>query len=183
MNQLLPKWQFAERHERRLKGVTPAQAFAAIVPALSANDPWIAHAIALRELPLRLLHKLGPSEHTLPAQAFGFHSFTQLGQVPGQEVAFGLVGRFWQLDYGLCPLADAAAFATQSEQPRLLLNVCVEPLATQDCRLITHTRVHCPTEDQRRRFAPYWYAIRPVSGLIRQRLLQRIANKAEATWT
>ena len=35
--------------------------------------------------------------------------------------------------------------------------------------------------EQRRRFAPYWYAIRPVSGLIRQRLLQRIARVARST--
>jgi hypothetical protein len=47
--------------------------------------------------------------------------------------------------------------------------------------LVTHTRVHCPDEAQRRRFAPYWFAIRPVSGLIRQRLLRRIAQLARAT--
>lgn len=180
MNQLLPQWHFAERHERVLEGVTPAQAFAAIVPGLSADDPWIQRAIALREWPGRVLRSLGLSGNALPPQAFGFHSFTLLAQVPGQEVVFGLAGRFWQMDYGLCPVADTAAFAALTGQPRLLLNVSVEPLDKHRCRLITHTRVHCPTDAQRRRFAPYWYAIRPVSGLIRQRLLHRMARLAQA---
>ena len=180
MQQLLPEWHFAERHESVLEGVTPAQAFAAIVPGLSAEDPWIQRAIALREWPGRVLRSLGLSRNTLPPQAFGFHSFTLLAQAPGLEVVFGLAGRFWQMDYGLRPVADAAAFARLADQPRLLLNVCVEPLDEHRCRLVTHTRVHCPTDAQRRLFAPYWYAIRPVSGLIRQRLLHRMARLAQA---
>lgn len=181
MNQFLPQWQFGERHELTLDGVLPAQAFASIVPGLSAQDPLIANAIALRELPGRVLRTLGLSGNTLPPQAFGFHSFKLLGQTSAREVAFGLAGRFWQLDYGLRPIADADAFTTLTDQPRLVLNVCVEPVGDHSSRLITHTRVHCPTDEQRRRFTPYWYAIRPVSGLIRQRLLQRIARVARGT--
>ncbi|UJW81674.1 DUF2867 domain-containing protein [Hydrogenophaga sp. SL48] len=181
MNHLLPEWQFAERHALQLDDITTAQAYASIVPGLSAEDPWVQRAIAVREMPGRLLRSLGLSRNTLPPQAFGFHSFTCLGQAPDREVVFGLAGQFWRLDYGLRPVTDAAAFTHMSDQPRLLLNVCVEPVSAQGCRLVTHTRVHCATEAQRRRFAPYWYAIRPVSGLIRQRLLQRIAKMARAT--
>ena len=181
IDQLLPQFQFGERHELVLDGVSPAQAFASIVPGLSAEDPLIAKAIALREVPGRLLRTLGLSGNALPTKAFGFHSFTLLGQTPEREVVFGLAGRFWQLDYGLRRIADATAFATLTDQPRLVLNVCVEAVGGQSCRLITHTRVHCPTDEQRRRFTPYWYAIRPVSGLIRRRLLQRIARVARNT--
>jgi hypothetical protein len=181
INQLLPQWQFSERHERLLEGATTAQAFAAILPALSTPDPWIACAIGLREWPGRLLRKVGLSGNALPAKAFGFHSFTMLGQVPDREVVFGLAGRFWQLDYGLRPVADAAAFATLADLPRLVLNISVEPIDHQRIRLVTQTRVHCPTEQDRRRFLPYWTAIRPVSGLIRQRLLRRIAAHSHST--
>lgn len=180
MNRLLPEWQFGERHSLVLDGVSPAQAYASIVPGLSAEDPLIARAIALREVPGRLLRALGLSRNALPPQPFGFHSFQWLGETPGREVAFGLAGRFWQLDYGLLPLADAAAFMALTDQPRLVLTVGVQPLAAHRCQLVTHTRVHCPNALQRRRFAPYWYAIRPVSGLIRQRLLRRIAALAHA---
>lgn len=178
MNRLLPTWQFGERHELRLTDVTPAQAYAGIVPGLATDDRLIAQAIALREMPGRLLKKLGFGASHLPSRPFGFHSFTRLGEAPGQEIAFGLAGRFWHMDYGLHPVADVAAFARLTELPRLVLNVCVEAVDGPGCRLVTHTRVHCPTTEQRRRFAPYWYAIRPVSGLIRRRLLQRIAHQA-----
>ena len=178
MDRLLPEWHFGERHALRLDGVSSAQAFAGIAPGLSAEDPWIQRAIALREMPGRLLRRLGMSGNALPRKAFGFHSFTLLGQTPGREVAFGLAGRFWQLDYGLIPVADALEFRALVDQPRLVLNVCVEPRNDAGCTLVTHTRVHCATEAQRQRFAPYWYAIRPVSGLIRQRLLRRIAQAA-----
>jgi hypothetical protein len=181
IERLLPQWQFSERHALVLDGVTPAHAYASIVPGLSTQDPLINQAIAFREVPGRLLRALGLSRNALPSQAFGFHSFALLGQVPNAEVAFGLAGRFWQLDYGLRPVANAHAFAAMIDQPRLVLNVCVEPLGDHSCRLVTHTHVHCPDEAQRRRFAPYWFAIRPVSGLIRQRLLRRIARLALAT--
>lgn len=180
IHRLLPEWQFAERHALVLDGVSPARAYASIVPGLSADDPLIARAIALRELPGRLLRSVGLSGNDLPARPFGFHSFTLLGNVPGREVAFGLAGRFWQVDYGLRRIEDTEAFMATTDQPRLVLNVCVQALDGQRCQLVTHTRVHCPDVEQRRRFAPYWYAIRPVSGLIRQRLLRRIARIASA---
>lgn len=183
MNRLMPAWQFGERHELRLKDVTPAQAYASIVPGLGAEDRLIALAIAMREAPGRLLRKLGLRGNALPSRPFGFHSFTLLGEAPGRELAFGLAGRFWQMDYGLHPVADAAAFAALTDLPRLMLNVCVEAVDGPGCLLVTHTRVHCATDDQRRSFAPYWYAIRPVSGLIRRRLLKRIADLARATHT
>lgn len=183
INRLLPEWQFAERHALVLDGVSPARAYASIVPGLSADDPLIARAIALREAPGRLLRTFGLSRNTLPTRPFGFHSFALLGEVPGREVAFGLAGRFWQMDYGLRRIADTEAFMAMTDQPRLVLNVCVEPLDGQRCQLVTHTRVHCPDEAQRRRFLPYWVLIRPVSGLIRGRLLRRIARIASAQST
>jgi len=173
MEHFLPEWQFQERHERGLSGITAERAFAAVVPALQAKDPLIEKAIALREWPGRLLQRMGAGGARLPARSFGFDSFTPLGAVPGREVAFGLVGQFWRLDYGLIPVADAQAFEREQGEPKLVLDVCVAPEAG-GCRLVTRTRVHCPTEALRRRFVPYWYVIRPVSGLIRQRLLAQI---------
>lgn len=109
IHRLLPEWQFAERHALVLDGVSPARAYASIVPGLSADDLLIARAIALRETPSRLLRALGLSRNTLPTLPFGFHSFALLGEVPGREVAFGLAGRFWQMDYGLRRIARIAS--------------------------------------------------------------------------
>lgn len=173
MERLLPEWQFEERHERQLPGITAERAFTAVVPALQIKDPFIEKAIALREWPGRWLQRMGVGSAPLPARAFGFDNFTPLGDVPGREVAFGLVGQFWRLDYGLISIADTQAFERVHDEPKLVLDVCVEPEAG-GCRLFTRTRVHCPNEALRRRFLPYWYLIRPVSGLIRHRMLARI---------
>jgi len=124
---------------------------------------------------------LGPP--TKPIQeSFGLHNFTPLGRDGDREIALGLVGEFWQADYGQTPIDDADAF-TQFNAPgvaKLVLNFSTE--ATGDGRtwLRTETRVFCNDRACLRRFAPYWWLIRPVSGLIRMRLLTRIGDAAQA---
>lgn len=179
IDQHMPEWQFQERHALWVKGAAASQLFEAIEPALKAPDPLIDSAIALRELPGRLLQRLGWGENRLPTRPFGHDSFTRLAQTPGQEVVFGLAGHFWRLDYGLVKFTDAEAFAQLQAVPKLVLDVRLEP-AVNGCTLLTRTRVHCPDETSRRRFAPYWYLIRPVSGVIRRRLLNRIRSLAQA---
>lgn len=174
----LPQWQFQEQHGVWVKGVEAHRLFDAIEPALRAPDTVIESAIALRELPGRWLQQLGWGGQQLPVRPFGYDSFTRLGHTPGQEVVFGLAGQFWRMDYGLVKFADADAFSQLQTVPKLVLDVRLEP-AEGACLLLTRTRVLCPDETSRRRFAPYWYLIRPVSGLIRRRLLGRIKNLAE----
>ena len=45
--------------------------------------------------------------------------------------------------------------------------------------LTTETRVFAPDRQVRRRFALYWFAIRPGSGLIRRMWLRAIRRRAE----
>ncbi|WP_223920280.1 hypothetical protein [Aeromonas caviae] len=45
--------------------------------------------------------------------------------------------------------------------------------------MTTQTRVFCPDLACRLKFAPYWYLIRPVSGLIRRRILGAIKAESE----
>ena len=47
--------------------------------------------------------------------------------------------------------------------------------------LTTETRVLCADAGARRRFLPYWYLIRPASGMIRRVMLREIRRSAEAT--
>ena len=60
---------------------------------------------------------------------------------------------------------------------RLALNFSVAQ-TDQGQTLTTQTRVFCPDDESLRRFRPYWLLIRPASGFIRRRLLQRIARAA-----
>jgi hypothetical protein len=72
-------------------------------------------------------------------------------------------------------LPGAAAFENfnQPGHAKLVMTYIAEPLPG-GTRLTTITRVACPDDATRRRFAPYWYLIRPASGFIRMRALRRI---------
>lgn len=176
MERHLPQHQFEEHHSLAIHSAPGKTLDAAQTVALEP-DPFIQRFIAVREFPARLMNRMG-RESQLPARPFGGEDFTLLGRDRDQEVAYGLAGRFWQSDYGLHPLSDAPAFDRVTDLPKLVLNFCVQPLAEGGHQLSTTTRVWCPDAASQRSFAPYWYLIRPVSGLIRKRLLQRIAHRA-----
>ncbi len=174
---LLPQYQFAERHQRRV-AATPAAVMQALAQLPQWQDPWISRFIALRELPGRLAARLGYANALPHKPPFGLHEFTLL--VQGEhELVWGLAGEFWRSDYGLQPIADAASFAALP-CPRLVLGFTVSAQPDGQTLLCTETRVACPTQASYRRFLPYWYLIRPVSGLIRQRILRAVAVLALA---
>ena len=78
-------------------------------------------------------------------------------------------------------LDSTAAFARfdQLGVPKLVLNFSTEIMSDGRIRLSTETRVFCNDRHSILRFTPYWWLIRPVSGLIRRRLLKRIAHAAK----
>ena len=174
---LLPQYQFAERHQRRV-AATPAALMQALAQLPQWQDPWISRFIALRELPGRLVARLGYANALPHKPPFGLHEFTLLAQGE-HELVWGLAGEFWRSDYGLQPIADAASFAALP-CPRLVLGFTVSAQPDGQTLLCTETRVACPTQASYRRFWPYWYLIRPVSGLIRQRILRAVAGLALA---
>lgn len=167
----LPTFQFSERHAR-VVAAEPQRVMAAVQRFRPERDAFFRRMIALRELPA---HLLGRQRATRPP--FGLDDFTLLAQQDCERI-YGLIGQFWQADYGLVVCADGEAFRTFAEPgtPRLLLSFAAQPLAQGRTHLHTETRVHCPDRASLLRFAPYWYLIRPVSGLIRQRMLASIAH-------
>ncbi|MEJ8811375.1 hypothetical protein WKW77_09885 [Variovorax ureilyticus] len=180
IDEFLPVFQFRERHELIAKA-TPAALLNAVFLPRVTEDPWARIFIRLREAPDRWLR----ARSSLAGRpGFGIDDFMILGRDADREIAFGLVGRFWQRDYGLVALAHPKLeFAGFSEPglAKLVLNLSTEPLADGRTRLVTETRVHCIDGSAMRRFAPYWWLIRPVSALIRRRLLARIRDAAVRT--
>lgn len=175
LERFLPAYQFSERHTLQVS-VPPHQLMARIETVLREPDPLVGRLIALREAPARLWQRLG-GQGRLPARPFGLDDFTLLERDGDDELVFGLAGEFWRADYGLTPLADAQDFQALQHVPRLALHFGATPVGTGTL-LCTSTRVHCPDAASLRRFTPYWYLIRPVSGFIRRRLLQRVARAA-----
>lgn len=180
INHYLPVFQFHERHAIVVTA-SPKQLLDAVLLPNVMDDPWTKKFIWLRELPDRVLGSLGASSGLHSRPAFGFADFMPLGRDKDCELAFGLLGRFWQSDYGLVRVSDPPVQFAQYEEAhlaKLVLNFSVEVLAEGRCRLKTETRVHCTDARALHRVTPYWWLIRPVSGLIRRRLLRRICDKA-----
>jgi hypothetical protein len=178
LDQYLPVYQFAERHSVLLNG-SPGT----ILDAVQAYDPSRDRPsrlfTALRELPGRWLAKLGFAG---ASKAFGLHDFIPLDRDGDREMAAGLIGRFWRLDYGLVPLPDAAAFAAfaQPGTPKLVIGFLTEPQGN-GTRLVTETRVYCPDRLSLMLFTPYWLAIRLPSGYMRRRFLARVRRTVEGS--
>ncbi|GCE83429.1 hypothetical protein [Komagataeibacter diospyri] len=174
LDDLLPCFTFRERHAVAIHAT--GQVILDCVSRYRAHDdPLIRIAISMREKPARLL---GLSQR----RTLDLDAFIPLGRVGDQEMAMGLVGAFWRMDYGLLDIASRADFAAcrRRDVCRLVMGFRVEHAAGGQSLLVTETRISCPTPALRRRFAPYWYLIRPVSGLIRRRMLARIRQQAEA---
>ena len=174
IQRFLPDFQFAERHCIDVGAPAAAVLDAALAVNL-ADDRFIGAFVALREWPARLV---GARPKAKPR--FGRDDFVLLGRDGDREIAYGLIGQFWRAAYGLVPVASADAFTAYREPgvPKLVMNFTAEPHGDVT-RLTTITRVSCPDDASRRRFTPYWWLIRPVSGLIRRRLLARIKMLAE----
>lgn len=173
LNKYLPDRQFAERHSIKVGGnlETVLEAACRFQPT---DDPLIGRMIQLRELPNKLLGK--PSD----AKAFGIDTFTLLER-SNAEVAFGLVGRFWRLDFGLEEIPDAVAFTEFARQgvAKLVMTYEVSALSEDQTYLTTQTCIFCPDRASRRKIRLYWFAIRAVSGLIRRRTLRLIKVQVE----
>lgn len=178
MLRFLPRWQFAEVH-----GLFVPAAPGVVLDAASRrevlDDPLARGLIAIRELPGRLAGRLGFASALRQREAFGFGDFVALGRDGDRELAFGLAGRFWRADYGLLKFADAREFAAYdgAGAAKLVLNFRAEA-AEGGTRLTTRTRVFCGDAASKRRFFFYWCLIRPASGWIRQRLLERVREAA-----
>ena len=175
----LPEHHFSETHSLLVKAA-PGRVLDAAAGYDPAQDSLIRAFITLREAPGRLLGAIGLSSGLRQRRRFGLSDFTPLGRVGDSELAFGLAGQFWRADYGLAKLPSAEGFAAFAapRSAKLVLNFTTSS-ERGAVLLTTQTRIFCSDEVARRRFLPYWLLIRPVSGLIRRRILATIRRNAE----
>jgi hypothetical protein len=185
LDRWLPEFQFVETH-----AVVVQASAAACIEAAAAFDPSVDRfmnaALDLREAPGRLMARLGRSGSLQNRPRFGLHDFLLLERDGDRALVHGLAGAFWRANYGLRRFDTPKAWAAfrAAGEGRLALSFHTEPLLRPDgtaaTRLVTTTRVHLPDAAGLRRFTPYWWLIRPVSGLIRWRILGHIRRAAEA---
>jgi len=175
---LLPRCHFEERHS--LDGIEgmPHDIIDAICRIDDTQDAVLSSLLWLRELPGRWLERIRPGTG-IPntRKRFGLQNFAVLER-SSCEVAFGLAGQFWKLDFGLVPVLNVASFR-QLAGPKLVLSFRVISQGGSHCQLETVTRVLCSDVSSLRRMKVYWGVIRPFSGWIRRRILRQVKRTVE----
>ncbi len=176
----LPTYHYSERHAIASVDAPAAAILNAMKDYDDREDKVLNTLLTVREWPSRAAAALGRKNALHARTRFGLDDFCLLEET-GREITYGLIGRFWKLDYGLFPIASAADFQA-FQQPgvaKLVMSFAVEPNARGSWRLMTETRIWCPDTTSRLLFLPYWIGIRLASGWIRLRILNQIKKKAE----
>lgn len=171
----LPTFHFEERHSIMVSG-EPATVLDTVEDLEPGDDRLIRFLIAVRQLPDKIAGRRPDG-----GEAFGLKDFTFLERSDGQ-LAYGLVGRFWRLDFGLERIADGLEFQVFSRPgvAKLLMSFEAELIGEGQTKLSTRTRIFCPDRSTRLPMTAYWAAIRPASGFIRRRMLCAVKAQAEA---
>jgi len=187
LDRALPTWDVAECHAIDV-AATPEVVYAAVLAYRPDRGRLFRLLMGLRAAPARLrVGGRGRGWAGTPRSAVGFvgwaerFGFSLLGESPGQEIVVGLVGQFWRPGGGLAAApAHVDAFAAFQTTGYVLAawGFWVEGLAGERCRLATETRVRATDAISRRRFAQYWWLIRPFSGLVRREALRAIGRAA-----
>lgn len=148
---------------------------------LSVRTPLLDAAMWARGLPARLTHQAAePPPRLVLAQGDSLPGWLILGENPGRELAFGAVGKFWQLniEWRDVPIDEFAEF-TEVGWGKIAADFSVLPygeaatLLTYECRTVT------TDAESRRKFLRYWWLMRPFIAHIFRATVHTIRDNAE----
>ncbi len=163
LDEALPVWHHAAMHEVHVDA--PAD------QALAA-----AHEASVTEMPaarlLMRLRGLRPTGGRSLRDAMVDGGFARFG-----EDVLVLVGKPWSLRGGLRRVDDFVGF-DEPGYAKMAFDFTATP-AGQGTRLATETRVFLTDDASRRRFAAYWFVVRPFSGVVRRSWLAAAKRRAE----
>jgi hypothetical protein len=182
LDQFLPRFDFAERHQRTV-AAAPERVWEAIHAVTLREMPLTWALFAVRSAPDRLVGRRGlPSGRDRPILEQMLEvGFVSLGEDPAGELVAGVVGRTSKGTGEIERVEDGSGFAAL-DRPGLVkaaMNFLLIP-TPGGTEVHTETRVLATDERGRRRFRLYWLAIRAGSGAIRHEWLRAIARRAEA---
>ena len=184
LDRLVPSFQAVEYHSTTI-AASADHAWAALAQVTIGELRLFRLLMGLRVLPGRLRSRPRArfdAEEPLLGWAVRF-GFTILGEEARRELVVGAIGQPWRLSGGrgiaVAGGEDFAAF-DHAGYARMAVNFRLAPIAGgRAIQLSTETRVACTDARSARRFARYWWLIRPVSGAIRRSWLAAIKRRAE----
>lgn len=147
---------------------------------LTVSTPLLEGAMWIRGLPDRMRHRARARSVPLRlAEGVGLPGWLSLGEREGSEVAFGAVGTFWQssIRWRDVSLADFAGFH-EPGWGKIACNFTVLPYGEGRTLLTYECRTATTDEASRRKFARYWWLVRPAAAYVMRAALATIANNA-----
>jgi hypothetical protein len=171
----------------------PERAYAAALDldlgALAQRDPVFRALFLLRVLPERVITLLRgePAAEPQVPRDWRLRSlpdrgeWVRLGEVPGREVAFGAIGRFWGAKI-TWETIDAAGFAG-FDRPgfgKIVCAISARPYGEGRTLLSYEARTSVTDPGSRTAFLRYWRALGPFIGVLLHRTLSATAEEAEA---
>jgi hypothetical protein len=164
LDNVVPRWHKAEFHRVRLTA-EPAAVWAAVFELTWSEVP-VFRAL----LRLRTLNRSRLSSDARIVDTFRAAGFLELGRTP-DELVFGMVARAGGAPITIGDTAGFVRFDTPGYVKTAMNFRYVNGI------LGTRTRVFATDAQARRRFAGYWFLIRPFSGLIRRIWLRAIRRR------
>jgi hypothetical protein len=148
---------------------------------LTVRSPVLTVAMWLRGLPARLRGRQeDPPPRLAVAEGTGLPGWLVLGERPGQEIAFGAVGKFWQpvIEWRDTTIDEFVGF-TEPGWGLIAAGFQVRPCGRQATLLSYECRTVTTDENSRRLFLRYWWLIRPFVAYIMRATLRTIRIDAE----
>ncbi len=162
----------------------PPTTFAAArgLDLLRVHSPLLDAAMWMRQLPQWLTGRPAPRLPRLViGEGVGMPGWLVLGERPGREIVFGAVGRFWQpvIEWRDVDAADFPGFA-EPGWGKIAANFSVLPYGPGKTLLSYECRTATTDPESARKFARYWWLIRPFVAHILRATLRQIETDAQA---
>jgi len=180
IDEFMPSYDVSEYHETRVRAPI-GRVFVSLGTTNLGAAFIVRLLLTLRALPDLFSRQHRSQKRRIDLETLLKNGFVLLGENPPNEIALGLVGRFWMAAGGTCRVSDAGEFR-DFDQPgyaKAVWNFSLVEESQGVTRLATETRVRCLDDRSRRRFRMYWSVIGPFSGLIRREVLRTIRRSSE----
>lgn len=164
-DKFLPQYQFSEKHSIQIKA--SAEEVYNSVLNMNFSDSWIISVLfKLRGLPSGTIKGI---------EGLREMGFTLLETEINKEIMLGLVGQFWKPHGNIqaCTPEEFKEF-NKADFAKTTWNFEIIKIDDSQIKLETETRIFAMSETVRKRFARYWFFIKPFSGLIRMEILRSI---------
>jgi hypothetical protein len=190
LGQFIPQYDHAIVYSQVFRA-PPQDCFEALVSMDILQIPVIRLLIRARGLPQRVADAVrgrgaGAREVSWPAtfrvRDLGALGWIKLGERPGAELVFGVVGKPWQpVASGSGEPVAAGQFAGFDEPgfAKIAESTRVDRYGDRSSIVIVESRVALTDEDSRRRFRRYWLMLGPFMKLMRPVIMRALERQLQ----